>query len=420
MDQLLITNVLLDGKITDVSILNGKFAAIGESICRSGFSRIIDANAKLAILPGFYNTHCHAAMTLLRGYADDMELFRWLNECIWPAEAKLTEEDIYIGSRLAMLEMIKSGTVFFSDMYWHQSGTIRAAEEMKIRCCLGLLFICGPDGELLERNLKNNQIVLEKSGSFPANITLSCAPHAVYTVSKKVLQYVADMAKDLQLPIHIHASETAREVEDCKKQHGMTPIAYLDKIGILNEKTILAHCVHLEEDDCKIIAGRNSVIAHMPVSNMKLCSGAFDLQKALAENCRVTLGTDGCSSNNNLSMLDEMKFAALLAKHVSGDPETGSAGKIFSIATSHGAEAFRLNAGVIAPGKDADAILVELNHPAMVGDHNLIANMVYSADPSVIHSVIVNGNLLMHDHHVPNEEEIISAAQDVCRRIRLS
>ena len=412
----MLKNVLLNGTLTDIAISGKRFAKIAPQQDAAGY-QVIDGKGRFAVLPPFYNTHNHAAMTLLRGYADDMELFTWLHDYIWPAEAKLTGEDIYDGTRLAILEMIKSGTVFFADMYWHQSDTARAVTEMGIRASIGMLFICDGKGELLERNREGNNKLLKEAENFSEELSLSCAPHAVYTVSEKVLREVAQIARERDLMIHIHASETRREVEECLANHNMTPIAWLDHLGLLTEKTLLAHCTHLSAEDIALISARKSVIAHMPVSNMKLCSGSFDLTAAVNGGCRVTIGTDGCSSNNNLSMLEEMKFAALLAKQTANDPEAGQDALIFDLATRCGAEAFGIDAGVIAEGKLADAVLVDLNNPMMVGDYNLIANMVYSADSSVIDTVICGGRVLMQNRHVPGEEEIIERARKVCRKI---
>ena len=416
MSQLMLKNVILNGTLTDIAISGKRFAKIAPGQDTAGY-QVIDGKGRFAVLPPFYNTHNHAAMTLLRGYADDMELFTWLHDYIWPAEAKLTGEDIYDGTRLAILEMIKSGTVFFADMYWNQSDTVRAVIEMGVRASIGMLFICDGNGELLERNREGNNKLLKAAESFPEELSLSCAPHAVYTVSEKVLREVAQISRERDLMVHIHASETRREVEECLANHNMTPIAWLDHLGLLTEKTLLAHCTHLSAEDISLIAERKSVIAHMPVSNMKLCSGSFNLTAAVNGGCRVTIGTDGCSSNNNLSMLEEMKFAALLAKQTADDPEAGKDALIFDLATRCGAEAFGIDAGVIAEGKLADAVLVDLNNPQMVGDYNLIANMVYSADSSVIDTVICGGRVLMQNRHVPGEEEIIERARKVCRKI---
>ena len=417
MNTLLIQRVRLDGAETDILIEGNRIARIAPEIA-PGTARVIDGSGKAAI-PPFYNTHTHAAMTLLRGYADDMELFTWLNDYIWPAEGRLTGEDIYAGTRLALLEMIRSGTVFFNDMYWYQPDAIRAVEEMGMRAAIGLLYISGSDGAVLERNRKCNEELLAWNGGGSGRIQVAHAPHAVYTVSEEVLHRVAEDAKADGHVIHIHASETAREVEECVAAHGMTPIAYLDSLGILGPRTVLAHAVHLSDGDIEIIRERGAYISHCPCSNFKLASGQFRYRRVVEMGCcRFTIGTDGCASNNNLSMLEEMKFAALSAKNESGSPTAGRDGDIFRAATRTGAEAFEIDAGVIAAGKLADIVLVDLDNPLLVPDFNLTANLVYSADSSCIDTVICDGRILMENREIPGEAEILAEARRVCAKIR--
>ena len=415
MSDILIKNVLLNGNICDVEIENGRFSRIAGNITENA-GKVIDAAGRFAITPAFYNTHTHMAMTLLRGYADDLELFDWLSNHIWPAEAKLTEEDVYIGTRLAILEMIKSGTVFFNDSYWHPRAIAKAAAEMGVKAEVGLLYLSIKDGSTLKN--EQNEAVLEMESSLPESVRIAHSPHAIYTVSReRLLQVAKDSASDGRR-IHIHAAETRKEFEDCLAQHNATPIAYLNSLGILGPKTILAHCVHLTDDDRKIIAETGAVIAHNPVSNQKLCSGIFEWQKAADAGCRITIGTDGCSSNNNLSMFEEMKFAALSAKISSGDPKSGKAEEIFRAATVNAAEAFGFDAGVIAVGKEADALLIDLDAPEMIGDYNLTSNLVYAASNRVIDTVICSGRILMEHGVVPGEKQIISAARKVCDKLR--
>lgn len=417
MNALLIKNVQRNGVVSDVLIEGNRFSRIAPGIEHEG-ARVIDGSGK-AIVPPFYNTHTHAAMTLLRGYADDMELFRWLNECIWPAEAKLTGDDIRIGTRLAVLEMIRSGTVFFNDMYWHQPETVRAVREMGLRAAVGLLYLTGTDGRILERNRRSNEELLALGSDSSEKISITCAPHAVYSVAEPLLRQVAEESAQTGRILHIHASETAREVEDCLRAHGMSPIAYLDSLGALGPRTVLAHAVHLSDGDIALIRERRSWISHCPCSNFKLASGQFRYRKAVElGGCRFTLGTDGCASNNTLSMLEEMKFAALSAKDESGDPTSGRDGDIFHAATRAGAEAFGIDAGWIEEGKLADALLVELGHPLMTPNYSLVANLVYSADSSVIDTVICDGRILMENRRIDGEEEILSDARRVCRRLR--
>ena len=417
MNTLLIQRVRLDGKETDILIEGNRITRIAPEIA-PGDARVIDGSGK-AVIPPFYNTHTHAAMTLLRGYADDMELFTWLNDYIWPAEGRLTGEEIYAGTRLALLEMIRSGTVFFNDMYWYQPDAIRAVEEMGMRAAIGLLYISGSDGAVLERNRKCNEELLAWNGGDSGRIQVAHAPHAVYTVSEEVLRRVAQEAQIDGHVIHIHASETVREVEECVAAHGMTPIAYLDSLGILGPRTVLAHAVHLSDEDIEIIRERGAYISHCPCSNFKLASGQFRYRRVVEMgSCRFTIGTDGCASNNNLSMLEEMKFAALSAKNESGSPTAGRDGDIFRAATRTGAEAFGIDAGIIAEGKLADLVLVDLDNPLLVPDFNLTANLVYSADSSCIDTVVCDGRILMENRKISGEVEILAEARRVCAKIR--
>ena len=408
-----ISNVLVNGSVCQCQLENGVIAAVAPELPPpSAGCKFIDGTNK-ALLPAFYNTHTHAAMTLLRGYADDMELFRWLNECIWPFEAKLTADDIYLGTRLAMLEMIRSGTVFFNDMYWHQLATVRAAEEIGMRAAIGLLYIEGQNGEILGRNIRSNTEILERSRDFSSRIQLTDAPHAIYTVSEKNIRKAVGAARSSGRRVHIHVSETSREVEDCRRAHnGMTPVEYLDSIGAAGSDIIYAHAVHITDRDMEIMAEGGTVISHCPCSNYKLASGAFPYAAAGKHGCRITLGTDGCSSNNNLAMGEEMKFAALNAKIQSGDPTAGTAAEIWRAATLNGAEAFGINGGVIAPGRVADCLLVNLQCPEFIFNYDMASDMVYANGSSAIDTVICDGRILMEDGVIPGSDDILAEARD--------
>lgn len=416
MQNLLLKNVILGGKVQDVLISGNRFRRISERLEEKA-EQVIDGGGELALIPPFYNLHSHAAMTLLRGYADDMELFTWLQKYIWPAEALLTHEDVYWGTKLALLEMIRSGTVFVNDMYWHQTASLDAVEEMGLRAAIGYMFICVPGGGVLESNRKANAELKERAASRSSRVHLTYAPHAIYTVNAKALLEIAEEAKQNQAVLHIHAAETLREVQECQAQHGMTPVAYLDSLGLLGPATVLAHCTHLTDEDLAIISERKAVIAHNPVSNMKLCSGLFRFQSALESGCRIGIGTDGCASNNNLSMLEEMKFAALSAKVQSGQPTAGRDLDVFAAATRTGCTLFDIDGGEIAEGKLADALLVRLQHPQMLGDYNLIANLVYSADSSVMDTLICDGKILMLHGKIEEEDEILARNRLICRKI---
>lgn len=413
--SILIKNVSLEGKNTDIAIRGNRIAEIAPGIAGS-FDQVIDGS-HYAALPPFYNTHCHAAMTLLRGIADDMELFEWLNDHIWPAEAKLTDEDIYWGTRLACLEMIKSGTVFFNDMYFHPAETIRAVEDAGIRAAVGMIVLdVNPEANAAFQ--RDNEAVWADRFKMSDRIQLAWSPHAIYTVSEANLKMVAEKAAEMKARVHIHLAETAREVEDCRMKHRCSPVEYLDQLGLLSHMTLAAHAVHLSDRDIELLARRGVYLAYNPCSNYKLSSGRFRFRKLLDSGCKVAFGTDGCASNNNLMMFDEMKVGALGAKQEFGGPTACHAEELFQAATRTGAEAFGIDAGVIAPGRLADIMLIDLDTPMMVADHNLISNVVYAADSSCVATLICNGKVLMQDRQVPGEKEVIREARRCSKHLR--
>ena len=413
MRRLLIKDVVLDGRITDVVIAGNRFES-WHSAANDDFDEVIACHSRLAIVPPFYNAHTHAAMTLLRGFADDLELEDWLTDHIWPAEAELTADDIDAGSRLAILEMIKSGTVFFNDMYWDQAVTARAATELGVRAAIGLLYLSGPGGTPNPRTVRSNAELLELEPDLPDRIQITQAPHSVYTVGEAMLRAVAQTNR----LIHIHVSETLKENADCRALTGRTPVAYLNDLGLIGPRSVLAHCVHLSDADRQILAEGRAIVAHCPVSNMKLCSGQFDHVAARMAGIRLTLGTDGASSNNGLSMVTEMKVAALSAKIRSLSPTVARDQEVFGMATADGAAAFGIDAGEIAVGRLADALLIDLDQPSMVADHSLVSNLVYAADSSVIHTVICDGRILMRDRYVDGQEEILAQGRAAAARVR--
>ena len=415
--SILIKKVFCNGKCVDIAIKGNRIAEIAENI-QGDFETVIDGSGKLA-LPPFYNSHGHAAMTLFRGLADNLELFDWLFNHIWPAEENLTEESVYWGSKLAILEMIKTGTVFFNDMYFYPQATIKAAEEMGVRAMVGMISADRVSPEKQNVYHAHNQMVWEMKKDFSDRIQLAFSPHAIYTVREDTLLAQAERSATERIPIHIHLSETRKEVEDCKAEHGgLSPVQYLDKLGVLTDQTICAHSIHLSDEDIKILAERKSILSYMPCSNYKLSSGRFRFRKTMDSGCQVTFGTDGCASNDTLSMFDEMKFGSLGAKNEQNSSTACSAGEILQCASQHGAEAFGIDAGVIAEGKLADMLLIDLDVPCMVADHDLVSNLVYAADSSCVDTVICNGRILMQNRIVPGEKEIIAQARKLCRTLR--
>lgn len=401
----LIKNVYLRGKTVDVLIEGNRFKKIDENIEEEA-DKIIDGKGK-AIEPAFYNCHTHISMTILKGLGDDKELHDWLIHDIWPREAKMIPEDIYYASKFAILEMIKGGTVFCNDMYQYGEETMRAIDEMGIRGVVSKPEIDIPTPELLEKKKKIVLDFVDYKNINENRIIKGMSCHAVYTVSDNFLQFYSDIARKHNMPIHIHACETKGEVENCMKKHGCTPIEHLEKFGLLTEKTILAHCVHLSDNDIQIIKKHNTKIAHCPVSNFKLKSGLMAFQKLINAGVLVTLGTDGSASNNSLGMLEEMKVCALNAKTQANSSKAGNVNDIYKTATVNGAKAFGIDAGVIEEGKIADFLLYDLNHYLLLPNFNLISNIIYSGQNECITDVFCDGKQIMCNRKVENEEKII-------------
>ena len=405
-------NLLLDGKVVDIAVEDGVIKSIDPHAGDSD-----PGCAPRPVAPAFYNGHTHLAMNLLRGFADDLELMPWLQEHIWPAEAHLTDEIVYHGARLAILEMIHSGTVFANDMYWFAPAVARAAEEMGVRCAVSMQTIeTGGPGRNDPKNVAANKELEGLPRDASARVFATLAPHAIYTVCGDTLKSIADRARAEDTFIHVHVAETLFEVETCRKEHGgLTPVAYLNGLGLLGPKTIMAHCVHLTDDDVKIIADTGAVIVENQQSNMKLVSGLFPYRRT--EGCRVILGTDGASSNNSLSMFAEMKAAALCAKIESGDPTCAPAAEVHRRATRGGAQAFGLDAGEIREGAAADFIILDPDAVQLVPGFNCASDLVYAAEPGCVDTVVCAGRILMEGGVVPGEKEIIAEARKAAQML---
>jgi len=411
--SLLIKQVLLNNTRVDVYIEHNKFTAIKPKLSLVA-DTVIDGS-RFAILPAFYNMHTHSAMTLMRGYADDLELHTWLEDHIWPLESKLVEEHVYQGTRLAALEMIKSGTVFFNDMYFFPHGTAKAADEMGMRADIAPVLVDGMDASRSDEMVAYAKKAIDHSDDYSSRVRFAVSPHAIYTVSAETLKRSFKLARKENVPYQIHVSETEIEVKNSLEQFGLRPVQYLDSLGVLDETVTVAHCVHLDDKDREILRKRGVTIAHCPASNMKLSSGNFDYVNAKNADIKMVVATDGACSNNNLSMVDEMKIAALRAKVHSCDPTVASSQDVFDMATLHAAKAAGLNAGEIKEGMLADCLLVNLAHPSLIPSGHLISDMVYSANPECIDTVICDGNILMQGRKVKNEANIIKGANKAYR-----
>lgn len=410
--SILIKDVLLDGRTTNIYIEEGLISEIGNVKVEADY--LINGKNQVAI-PGLVNTHTHAAMTLLRGYADDFGLQEWLTNKIWPVEANLTEEDIYWGTKLACLEMIKTGTTTFNDMYFHGETAAKAVEEMGIRGVLSEVFFDIFDETKGEKGKRKVKKGIEELKQFKSGRVIpALGPHAIYTVSGEGLQWVSEFAAENDLLIHFHLAETKQENEDFKEKHGIRPIPYLEKIGFLNPKLVAVHCVWLNKEEIEILAKNNVKISHTPISNMKLAVGAtLPYKDLVGAGCVVSLGTDGCASNNNLDIFEAMKFAALGQKLFADDPTIMPASEAFEMATKNGAMALRLNAGEIKEGMWADLLLLDLQKPSFTPNHNITANIVYSANGSCVDTTICDGKILMDGGKVEGENDIMAKADEV-------
>ncbi|MCD8193780.1 MAG: amidohydrolase [Tannerellaceae bacterium] len=411
--SLLIKNVLFpDHTKQDLYIEGNKIHTIGLELQQEA-DKIIDGTGK-AIIPGFVNGHTHAAMTLFRGFADDMPLMPWLQEKIWPHEAKLTREDIYWGSKLACLEMIKSGTTTFSDMYYHPDITAKVVEEMGLRAFLGLTCFDHFNPEIRKSCQQDIQQQLAGVTTDSGRIQLTLAPHAIYTVSGEFLQWIDRLSAERNIWIHIHVAETEEEVNNAIRTFGVSPVRYLDKLGVLSSRMLMAHGIYIDEEEIAMLADRDVKIIHNPASNMKLASGIeFKFSEMEAAGVTVGLGTDGCSSSNNLDMVEAMKLASLLGKAWRKNPEAIPAEAIFRSATESGARLLGLPAGKLVPGYLADLVLVDLCQPAFVPNFNFISNLVYAANGSCVDTVIFDGKVIMENKQVPGEKEILEQAAAV-------
>ncbi len=389
MDRLLLKGVLHDGRVRNILIEDKRFKDL-DAPAEVDEAQVFDASGS-AILPAMYNTHTHAAMTLLRGYADDMPLQKWLQEYIWPFEDKLTPEDIRKGSDIAVKEMVRSGTVFFNDMYFDVEETIDTVNRTGTRAAIGITVM---ENHSKAVTREKREFIRHWQDPTGGRVRLVMAPHAIYTVGERKLRDSAEFAREHGMLLHIHLSETVKEVEDCLLEHGTTPVRYLDSIGFLGPDVIAAHCVHVDDEEAAILAERGVTVSHCPCSNMKLGSGIFPYSRLMQAGCRITLGTDGASSGNNLDLREAMKFAALLAKS-GGDPELLPAEEVFRWATRSGAEAFGIDAGVIAEGKLADCLLIDLTDIRMQPCHHLVSNFVYSADSRCIKHVLCDGRIVL-------------------------
>ncbi|MBU4533646.1 MAG: amidohydrolase [Eubacteriales bacterium] len=406
----------------EIAVENNQITAVGPAGCApKGFKPQIEINGKgLVATPGLINCHTHAAMSLFRGYADDLPLMEWLNNKIWPIEEKLTEEDIYWGTMLACLEMIRSGTTTFADMYFHMNQVARAVGDagMRASLCRGLIGVA-PNGE--EALTWSHGFAREFHGSANGRITVMLGPHAPYTCPPDYLRLVRDAAVELGVGVHIHLAETRSEITQTAEEHGCTPVQLVEQTGLFEIPVLAAHCVHLSDEDISILTRYGVRVVHNPQSNMKLGSGTAPVVKLLAAGITVGLGTDGVASNNDLDMVEEMRSAAFLQKVTHEDPTVLPAEQALSMATVNGARALGLEDGIgtLEVGKKADIVLWDMHKPHLHPMYDVAAHLVYSAHGSDARTVIVDGRVLMRDYEVLvlDEEAVMAESERRARRL---
>ncbi len=416
----------MDEKLTlhekaDLAISGSKIVDISQKT-KYKAKKTIDAQGKL-VMPGLINTHTHAAMTMMRGLADDMPLNVWWQKFIFPIEKKLLNKEFArVGSGLAIIEMIKSGTTSFSDMYFHEAETAQVAKKIGMRSFLGegIIDFPNPTHPNPDHALAYMRDLYKKYKDDPI-VHLMVAPHTPYTCNQENLLKSKALADELDLPLHIHVSETAGEVAECKNKQGVSPVEYLEKIGFLSNKVIAVHCVHLSHTDIKILAKHNVKVSHCQESNMKLASGSAPIVELQDAEVVVGLGTDGAASNNNLDMFDEMDAAAKVHKLIRNDPTVMDAKTVLRMATCDGAKVVQKpDIGSLEVGKTADIIIIDLDRPHLIPLYNVYSQLVYSAGGSEVDTVIINGKLIMENRDIltVDEDEIIDQANHLAKKIR--
>lgn len=396
----------------DIAIEGRKIISVGSS--PHGFTpdRIIDGSSSI-VLPGLINAHTHLSMVLLRNYADDLDLFTWLNEKIWPIEAKITKQNVYTASLLGAAELIRSGVTAIADMYFFPNETCRAVEKAGIRARIGADFM--GDEKHIEKRLPEFQKLYDDwHGRDEGRISIDTAPHSAYTLTPEALQMAIEFAKKNNTLIHTHISESRKETEENHEEHGMSPFEYLEKAGLFERPVYAAHCVHISEKDLEIIKRYKIVPVHNPTSNLKLGNGFAPIPDMLKKGILPALGTDGASSNNNLNMFEEIHLAAIIHKGSTGDPTAVSAYEALQMATINGARALGIDnvCGSLTPGKDADIICLDTNRTHLQPLHDPIATLAYGAQASDVHFTMCAGQILMEDGEIRtfDEKEIIKQA----------
>ncbi len=411
--------IINDSKIVEIGLSgNEKHSELSKNGVK--VEKVIDARNNI-VMPGLINTHTHAAMTMFRGFADDLPLMDWLENYIWPAEKKfITPENVFLGTELAVIEMIKSGTTTFNDMYFFEEEVARASKKIGMRAVVGEGMLDIPVS-FSKTKSKYHVDLIEKYLNDDL-ITPSVVTHSTYTCSEKLLTYAKELSDKYEIPMHIHISESEFEFNKFKTEQNLTPVEYLDKLNFLNKRTIAVHSVFLSDNDIEIYKKNKVGVSHNIKSNLKLANGISPVNKLLEEGISVGLGTDGPASNNNLDLFEEMKFVSLVHKYINKDTTVLDAKAVLKMATIGGAKVLGMDKeiGSLEVGKKADIIIVDIeNKPHLTPMYNECSHLVYSANGGDTKTVIINGKVVMEDRNIINvdESEVISKMNLLAKEI---
>ncbi len=392
-----------DGSVREADVLvdreTGTIREVGTDVDADG--ERLDATGAL-VMPGLVNAHTHVAMTLLRGYADDKPLEEWLREDVWPIEGVMTADDVEAGAALGVVEMIRSGTTAFADMYFEVDRVADVVERAGVRARLGHGAVTVGKEETAARAdvAESVDVAVELDGAADGRIRTAFMPHSLTTVGEPFLREGLERAAEAGVPVHLHANETTDEVDPIVEERGLRPLAYADELGLLEASTFLAHGVHVDESEIELLAESGASVVHCPASNMKLASGMAPVQRLREAGVTVALGTDGAASNNDLDPFDELRDAAMLGKLAADDASAVPAEAVVEMATAAGAEALGLPGGRIEAGAAADFAVVDLSAPHLTPTHDVVSHLAYAARGSDVRHTVCDGRVLMRDREV--------------------
>ena len=420
MGVILLKNIAVKNVVSDLLIEGQHISRIvpaGEIVDVPAGAEVVECSGKVA-MPGFINMHTHAGMAMMRGIGEDIAFHEWLDR-IWEVEKNIDEEYVYHATRVACLEMVKTGTVTFNDQYWYSGMAYKAAMELGIRPVLSYVICDRNDPEAAEAQKEECLEYFERAKAWSDKAIFVISVHAIYSVAESMILWSKQFARDNGLLLHIHISETEKEVEDCKALHGgMSPVEYLDSLGVLDSNVIAAHTLWLSDKDVEILGKRGVTCVHNVNSNLKLTSGyKFKYNELRDAGANVCIGTDGCGSSNNLDMLEAIKTSAIVQKAWRVDSSAMPINELIDMATVNAASVLKLNTGRLEEGALADIILVDTDNYHFMSPAPFEANFIYSAHSDCVDSVICDGKFVMRNRVVPGEKEILAEAKKYLNKI---